>query len=427
MKPILRIIIPTWNNPDFLNPCVMSILRTGVLNDIARLTIVNNGKQPIKELLGGFKGVDVLEPGENLGWEGGLKYALDRSDEEFVCFQNDDTFIPMSSIRFYQRLLMPFADKNVGAVGPSTTVAAGVQSIYANNTVLSLSEVAYLIFFTVMIRREHLDAVGGVDTSLPGGDDLDLSIRLRKAGKKILVDPQSFLIHHGFKTGTRVYGDGYAGVKNGWNSPEMGERTNFALIQKHGFKSYIEMLWTPPKPYTGEFQAEENIEGRIVSDLVTGEDVVELGCGGQKTVPHALGVDRIPKGEKIPHLDTVSVADVVSDADKPLPFGDMSKDTIIARHILEHLLDTVSTLKEWNRILKMGGRMIIAVPDEAVTSGIPLNAEHCHAFTKESLKSVAELCGFQEVVSGATGNGISFVACFEKVEHVTAKREAVLV
>lgn len=428
MSDILHIIVPTWNNPQYLDPCVLSIMKTGILNERARLFIVNNGKQPIKQQWGGFKGIEVLEPGENLGWERGLDYALKQSDAPFVCFQNDDTFLPSSSCRFYQRLLTNFIDRGVAAVGPSTTTASGIQSVYVPTAPMVRTEVNWLIFFTVMLRRADLDAVGGVDLTLPGGDDFDLSMRLRQAGKQVVVDPGAFIIHHGFKTGTRVYGDGYAGVKNGWNSPEMIERTAHALIRKHGFKNFVAYYYNQVVQVLPNTDAKPDAEGEMVREHVLGDAILELGCGPKKTVDAALGMDRVKAGEEIPHLaGEKSVADVVGDVQEDLPFEDCSQDTVIARHILEHCVDVIKTLKRWNRVLKQSGRLVLAVPDESVTAGIPLNMEHCHAFTAESLKSLVEACGFRQIATSSTGNGISFVSCFVKVEHVPAEREVALV
>ncbi len=98
----------------------------------------------------------------------------------------------------------------------------------------------FLIGFCVLVRRSVLDKVGGIDNSLPGGDDLDLSMRLRSAGYKLIVDRDVFVFHHGFKTGNRVYGD--VNEPGGWNSYEFLEKTNFALIRKHGFKAWYETM-----------------------------------------------------------------------------------------------------------------------------------------------------------------------------------------
>jgi len=239
----LDIIIPTWNNQQFLNPCLSSIVATGVLNDgHTQVLVVNNGDQPVEKDVEGVKGIVVLNPGENLGWEGGLEYALKYSKSEFVCFQNDDTHIPNAAQKdFYQRLMSHFDDpkKKIGAVGPATTVAAGYHSIF-RNFLEEPMEVAFLIFFTVMLKRSILDEVGGVDKTLPGGDDLDVSLRLHKAGYKTIIDPAAFIVHHAFQTGTRVRGG--PETKGGWNSQEMTDRTNIALIKKHGFRPFIEML-----------------------------------------------------------------------------------------------------------------------------------------------------------------------------------------
>jgi hypothetical protein len=59
--------------------------------------------------------------------------------------------------------------------------------------------------------------------------------------------------------------------------------------------------------------------------------------------------------------------------------------------------------------------MIIAVPDERVTHSIPLNPEHCHAFSPESLKNLMEACGLIEEKSESSNNGVSFVGCYRRL------------
>lgn len=414
MKPILSIVIPTFNNPQFLNPCIASIMKTSVVdNGIAEIIVVNNGDQPIQE----FPGLRVIKTGKNLGWEGGLKAGLEASDAPFVCFQNDDTFIPIvSQALFYPRLLSNFRDPSIGAVGPSTTTAAGLQSIYHPNMPVTFSELRWMIFFCVIVRRSALDAVGGIDTNLPGGDDFDLSIRLRRGGYKLVFDPGAFIVHHGFKTGERVRGT--SNVSGGWNSKEMSEDTNRALIQKHGFKEFFTSISQQLITYCNQSTAPDDIEGGIIRSLVSPENkVLELGCGFRKTVEQSVGIDRVPKGEQIPLLpysNERSVADMVADVSKPLPVLDASFDVVIARHILEHIIDPMDAIRNWIKPLKEGGKLIIAAPDEEVCAGIPLSFDHLHAFTMSSLKSIAESLGLVQVSAQATGNGISFVSCFEK-------------
>lgn len=421
MIPPVSIIVPSFNNPQFLNPCLDSIRQTGVLDGLCNLIIVNNGQQPIKEYVLGWPHTEVLEPGTNLGWERGLVYGLEHTDSPFVVFQNDDTQIPRGNLRFYYNLLAIFNDASVAAVGPATTIASGWHSIFQRYPLLRPTEVSYLIFFTVMIRREHYNLAGMLDTSCPGGDDIDLSIRLRKIGKKLVVNPDAFLIHHAFKTGERVRGG--PNVAGGWNSQEMQERTNKWLIQKHGFKTYMEtMRGLMPVPGAPSVDS----EGDLVRSLVKGGRVAELGCGPQKTVLDSVGIDRIPQGELIPYVARISVADITADISKNLPIEDSCYDVVICRHILEHCIDSVKTLREWGRILKTGGQLIVAVPNENVSKSIPLNPEHVHAFTPDSLKNLMAVCGFREIALADPHNGISFVGSYEKVLHTVPMNGKVL-
>lgn len=416
MTPTATILIPTFNNAEYLVPCVESIMKSTALDGLCKLIIINNGVQPVKDQFKLCDFIEVLEPGRNLGWEGGLAYGMKHVETPFVCFQNDDTFIPRAASSFYSQLLWPFSNSNIAAVGPATTNASGLHSIYLKNPLSFPTEVAYLVFFTVMLRVKDLEDVGGVQLSPTGsGDDLDLSIRLRKAGKKLLINPDAFLVHHAYKTGEKVRGP--ATVAGGWNSQDMMEKTRAWLIQKHGFKTYMETM--RPMDYSGHPAIKEDVEASFVTPLVEGKVVVELGCGFNKTVPQAIGVDRVAKNEACQNLAGFRpcVADVEADVSKPLPFADLSVDTIIARHVLEHITDTVETLTNWNRILKIGGRLLIAVPNQELVSSIPLNPEHVHAFTPASLSRIVQLCGFKAIQAIDPGNGHTFIAHFEKVAH----------
>lgn len=410
MKPTASIIIPTFNLPEYFTPCVDSIAKTGVLDGLCELIVVNNGIQDMS-FLKEWPNTKVLSPGKNLGWEGGLELGLKHAQGDFICFQNDDTLIPKATQSFYSQLLWPFQNQNVAAVGPTTTMAAGWHSIFRNTTPRTLTEVTFLIFFTAMVRRSDLEAAGGIDTSAPGGDDLDLCMRFRKMGKSVLINPDAFIIHHAFKTGERVKGT--PDQPNGWNSKQMSDRTNRWLIQKHGFSMFMETV----RGFSYNQVEGLDLEGDTVRSLVRGPKIVELACGFRKTVPQAIGVDWCGPGE-IPtnlHEGKTSVADVQADVSKPLPATLRDADTVIVRHFLEHSVDILETLKNWNVIVKMGGRLIIAVPNQEKRNTIPMNPEHVHAFTPDSLKKLAEVCGFKQIELIDPQNGISFVACLEKV------------
>jgi GT2 family glycosyltransferase len=184
--------------------------------------------------------IKVLQQTENRGWEGGLVEGLKVSDSPYVIFMNDDTFVPPHQRDWLMKLLDNFNEPDVAAVGPSSNVVMGNQNIFIPIKEY-LMRSKFLIGFCVAVRRSDLDAAGGIDESLPGGDDLDLSIRLRDLGKRLLIDRDVFIYHHGFKTGERV--EGGPSQDGGWNSISKIEKTNHALINKHGLIKFLD-LWS---------------------------------------------------------------------------------------------------------------------------------------------------------------------------------------
>jgi GT2 family glycosyltransferase len=408
----LDIIIPTFNNYQYLSATLQSVLSNKTAANLFHIYVVNNGHENSCDWIDN-DAVTVFNSGENLGWEGALKYALPKTSAPFVLFLNDDIHIPPTSKMWLNKMLQHFLAPEVGAVGPSSNVVMGLQNIFTP-TLLNIFTTKYLIGFCFLTRREAILKAGGIDDTLPGGDDLDMSIRLRKAGYKLIADKEVFVYHHGFKTGTRVYGDEQR--KNGWNSFEHLEKTNHALIKKHGFIEWWETIkggYTLPSI---EHTTASDTEGAFIRERIKGEVILDLGCAGNKTVPNAIGVDMIPKDEAVDTLNgQISQADVVADVSQPLPFEENSVDTIIARHILEHLMDSVTVLSHWRTLLREKGRLIIAVPNNAVHLTIPMNVEHVHGFSPQSLKTLLEVCGFKVVEQLDGGNTISFITIAEKI------------
>jgi len=407
----LDIILPTYDNVEQLIQCLQSMMKTQSVYPF-RILVVNNGKHDLEQILPKHEKIVILKPKENLGWEGGLKFGLEQSISKYVMFANDDIYIPTGQVHWISNMirhmeLYPW----VAAVGPSSNTVMGTQNIWSEPTNINSFYTTFLIGFCMLVSRRHLDHVGGVDDSLPGGDDLDLSIRFRKAGFALVCDKSVFVYHHGFQTGNRVYGD--SSVIGGWNSQQMTDKTNKALIQKHGFMAWWE-LFRPAENEARMAEAQKDKEGEVVKRYIKGGVIVEMGVGGKYTVEPSIGIDIYKKGEYIDTINQVSVADIQADVQWELPIEDETIDTIIARHILEHCIDPVTTLSVWKRKLKKGGRLIISVPDESYVDSIPMNPEHVHAFTVDSLKALGEVLGLTYVGHKQKYNGVSFTVCFKK-------------
>ncbi len=425
-QTICDIIIPTWNNLTYLGQCLNSILMHTQGREMIRIIVVNNGDPEIEKYVTKHPLIKFVQADKNLGWEGGLKLGLEHSNAPFVCFMNDDAYVPFSSHLWAARCLSEFKNKNVAAVGPTSNVVRGAQNIFLDQFGGYHSPYAsFLIGFCVFIRRSDLDAAGGIDETLPGGDDFDLSIRLRKLGKKLVICRDVFVFHHGFKTGERVKGT--ADKPGGWNSREMTENTNIALIRKHGFRDWVKCNYGGCENPEDRKQPSRENEVNVVAALVKPGVIYDLGCGSSKTVPEAIGIDRVEVGSRIPNLEGAkSVADITADVTKDIPVPNESADTIITRHILEHSIDIIETLRLWISKLKLDGRLIITVPDERIGLTVPMNPEHRHAFTPEFLKSLMELLGMKQIEMRDNYNGISFTSVFEKNGVFHKQAEAVV-
>ena len=78
--------------------------------------------------------------------------------------------------------------------------------------------------------------------------------------------------------------------------------------------------------------------------------------------------------------------DAVVDLSKfPWPWADDSIDAIYSSHLLEHLPDTLATMRECHRILKVGGTMEAVVPFAATITYFS-DPTHCRPWTDQTVE-----------------------------------------
>lgn len=389
--PTVDLIVVTYNNADLLARCIRSLLaNTG---EPTRIVIVNNG-DPIN--IQGPSSVVVLNTGSNLGWMGGVNHGVrwtaENNPAPFVLWMNDDTQILDHDHGWLTKMLNCFQlDPAVGAVGPTSNAVMGQQTMQLQGLPPAI-EVTRLSGLCFLTRREHTMTVGLLDESLPGGDDLDYSIRMKDAGLKLCVCRRVFLFHHYAQTGRKVHGD-Y------WDSQKHAEDLNTALIKKHGFKKWMDCisdrLGAGPAGY--DFVASE--ESLALSELdpviAAGGKVLDLGCGGRKLHEKMVGVD-IRANDQMGvggNMGITPAADVEADV-ICLPMAGRSVDGILAKHLLEHIVDPIAALEEWHRVLKPGGKLVVLCPDYRFCEAISVDPSHVHAYTPGSVQSLLKISGF---------------------------------
>lgn len=123
---------------------------------------------------------------------------------------------------------------------------------------------------------------------------------------------------------------------------------------------------------------------------------LDLGFGGDPINPRAVRVD-LPQPYTAVGQYPVQLG---GDADNLYWFADNVIDYIYSSHLLEDFDDTKAALKEWLRVLKVGGRLVIFCPDEqrfrvhCQKTGQPYNPHHKHAhFSLEFVKGLLRELG----------------------------------
>jgi predicted SAM-dependent methyltransferase len=109
----------------------------------------------------------------------------------------------------------------------------------------------------------------------------------------------------------------------------------------------------------------------------------DIGFGGDKIKKtDCIGIDYL---QPYAHTgkDQVDIAcDVMNE---PVPVPDNSFDYVYTSHLIEDFADTTAALKEFIRILRPGGNLILVFPDQQVyegwcrRTGQTLNTHHIHA------------------------------------------------
>jgi len=101
---------------------------------------------------------------------------------------------------------------------------------------------------------------------------------------------------------------------------------------------------------------------------------------GGKPDPLALYVELFPRIESVRTWDWED-----GDAQFLEGLADDSLDFVHSSHCLEHLVDPAAGLKNWLRVLRPGGHLVVTVPDEDLyEQGVfpsTFNRDHKHTFT----------------------------------------------
>ncbi len=149
------------------------------------------------------------------------------------------------------------------------------------------------------------------------------------------------------------------------------------------------------------YAARRSLLADYVSGLEPGRALdVGAGAGGNTRVLNDLGwatsaVELSPVGAGIARERGVAV--VRADA-RFLPFADAAFDLLVSMDLWEHVEDDRRVAQEARRVLRPGGRALIAVPcDMSMWSDHDVAVDHVRRYEREQLVSLMTFVGFELV------------------------------
>ena len=226
-NPKISIIIPNKDHIDDLELCLFSLTKRSTYKNYEILIVENNSEKPetfeyYKKLPDRYPKVKVLTWKKEFNYSGINNFAAEQAEGIYLLFLNND--VEILTPQWMEEMLQICQQKDVAITGaklyyPDDTiqhagVVLGLGGIaghimckasredpgYFGRTV-TVQEISAVTAACMMIRTEDFRNVGGFDETFQVAfNDIDLCMKVRAAGKKIVFTPYAELYHYESKS-----------------------------------------------------------------------------------------------------------------------------------------------------------------------------------------------------------------------------------
>lgn len=232
------IIIPTWNNLNYLSMCLNSIIRNTL--DFECIVCNNGSVSETATLVHSIFSTDprfsLINLEKNEGFAVAVNRGLTVASGDYLIVLNDDTLVTpdwaenlLNSISITEN---HFGVSPVGIVGPVSNNVGGEQFVdaghydldnldhfaknYFNLHISEFSLTGFISGFCMLITRPCYESIGLFDSKfgIGGWEDNDYCLRALLAGFKLSIDRRTF-VHHFGQTTLRRFGDKYSSTFHG--------------------------------------------------------------------------------------------------------------------------------------------------------------------------------------------------------------------
>lgn len=219
-EPELSIILVSYNDRVRLERCLFSLEEEARNLGAEVIVVDNNSADGSQELVRvSFPWVELITSSENLGYARANNRGIRESRGRFILFLNPDTVLPGGAL---SQLLAGFeAQPEAGAIGPalvhedqsfqvsfgrkvsflSELVQKSVRNPYYKVRLKAAArarETGWLSGACLLVRRSALEEAGLFDENFfLFFEDIDLCLRLKKKGYRLIFDPRIKIRHVG--------------------------------------------------------------------------------------------------------------------------------------------------------------------------------------------------------------------------------------
>ena len=134
--------------------------------------------------------------------------------------------------------------------------------------------------------------------------------------------------------------------------------------------------------------------------------ILDVGSGAGQIIRHLLATSR-PDTEVVGFdlsWEMLKRARERLQSDRPvfvaadmrvLPFRDASFDCVTCGYVLEHLLDPKDGLREFARVLRPGGTILLLATEDSFSGLLTSHIWNCRTFNRDELKTAADAVGLR--------------------------------
>ena len=215
--PKVSIVIASYNSSVMMRECLDSI-RKNCNPDTYSIIIVDNASTDgVREYLQEQKDIILICNNENMGFPKACNQGIEAAPGgEDIFFLNNDVQMTRNALYWVRMGLYESGDtgasgciSNYAGIGQMRELLLANEENYCVyggrlNTPVSdpYDEAKILCGFAMLVKRECIDNLGGMDEAFSPGyyEDTDLSLRLRANGYRLRICKNSFIYHAGGKS-----------------------------------------------------------------------------------------------------------------------------------------------------------------------------------------------------------------------------------